>query len=215
MTQHFGRRTSTVFRITVLGLPVMVAGILIASALYWRSDAAWNVGEPAPQPIPFQHDLHVGGLGLDCRYCHSSVERSASAGMPSAQTCLTCHTQVWAELSTFEPLRTSVALNVPVPWQSVHRLPDFTVFHHGVHVQAGVACETCHGRVDQMAQTVKTEKLSMAWCLECHREPSARRRPRSEVFEMGWIGDGHPSVEIPPIDPAKASRLTDCSTCHK
>lgn len=215
MTQHFGRRTSTVFRIAVLGLPVMIAGILVASALYWRSDTAWNVGEPAPQPIPFQHDLHVGGLGLDCRYCHSSVERSASAGMPSAQTCLTCHSQVWAELATFEPLRTSIALNVPVPWQSVHRLPDFTVFHHGVHVQTGVACETCHGRVDQMPRTVKTEKLSMAWCLDCHRDPASRLRPPSEVFEMGWIGEGHPPVEIPSIEPDKANRLTDCSTCHK
>jgi hypothetical protein len=215
MTQHFGRRTSTLFRIAVLGLPVLLAGILIASAFYWRSDTAWNVGEPAAQPIPFQHDLHVGGLGLDCRYCHSSVERTASAGMPSAQTCLTCHSQVWEGLATFEPLRTSMALDVPVPWQSVHRLPDFTVFHHGVHVQTGVACETCHGRVDRMASTVKAEKLSMAWCLDCHRDPAARLRPVSEVFEMGWIGDGHPPVEIRTLQPAKLRRLTDCSTCHK
>jgi hypothetical protein len=213
MTQHFGRRTSTVFRIAVLGLPVLLAGLLVAGALYWRSDAAWSVGRPAAQPIPFRHDLHVGGLGLDCRYCHSSVERAATAGMPSAQTCLTCHSHVWAELATLEPMRTSSALNVPIPWQSVHRLPDFSVFHHGIHVQGGVACETCHGRVDQMARTVKTETLSMAWCLDCHRDPAPRLRPPAEVFEMGWVG--HSPISTPAPDPAAIRRLTDCSTCHK
>ncbi|MFW6076331.1 MAG: cytochrome c3 family protein [Hyphomicrobiales bacterium] len=215
MAQHFGRRTSTVFRIAVLGLPVLVAGLFVAGGLYWRSDAAHNIGQPADQPIPFRHDLHVGGLGLDCRYCHSSVERAASAGMPSAQTCLTCHSQVWQGVTTLEPMRTSSALDLPIPWQSVHRLPEFTVFHHGAHVQSGVACETCHGRVDQMARTVKTEELSMGWCLDCHRDPESRLRPPSEVFEMGWIGEGQPPVAAPSIDPAVARRLTDCSTCHK
>lgn len=211
MTQLFGRRTSTMFRLAVLGLPVLAAGLLVAGGVYFRSDAAWEVGEPAAQPIPFQHDLHVGNLGLDCRYCHSAVERSASAGMPSAQTCLTCHSEVWAELGTLEPLRTSIALNVPIPWQSVHRLPDFTVFHHGIHVQTGVACETCHGRVDRMAQTVKAETLSMAWCLDCHRDPVSRLRPPAEVFEMGWVG----ALPVNTFDPAEARRLTDCSICHK
>lgn len=213
MTQLFGRRASTGFRIAVLGLPVLVAGLLIASALYWRSGAAWSVGEPAEQPMPFQHDLHVGGLGLDCRYCHGSVERAANAGMPSAQTCLTCHSQVWAGLATLEPMRTSLALDVPIPWQSVHRLPAFIVFHHGAHVRAGVGCETCHGRVDRMARTVKAETLSMAWCLECHRDPAPRLRPPDAVFEMGWIGEGRPAGDPPPA--ATQSRLTDCSTCHK
>ncbi|HUE46740.1 MAG TPA: cytochrome c3 family protein [Aestuariivirgaceae bacterium] len=215
MTQHFGRRASTVFRIAVLGGPLLVAVIVVAGALYWRSDAAWGVGQPADQPIPFRHDLHVGGLGLDCRYCHSAVERAATAGMPSARTCLTCHSQVWEGLAILEPLRTSVALDVPVPWQSVHRLPDFSVFHHGAHVQKGVACETCHGRIDQMERTVKTEAMSMGWCLECHRDPEPRLRPTSEVFEMGWIGDGHPPIGTPTLDAAAARRLTDCSTCHK
>jgi len=211
MTQLFGRRTSIVFRLAVLGLPVLAAGLLAATGLYLRSDAAWGVGEPAAQPIPFRHDLHAGDLGLDCRYCHRAVENAASAGMPSAQTCLTCHSQVWAKLGTFEPLRTSIALDVPIPWQSVHRLPDFTVFHHGIHVQNGVACETCHGRVDRMAQTVKTETLSMAWCLDCHRDPVSRLRPPAEVFEMGWVG----AIPVTTLDPVEARRLTDCSICHK
>ena len=211
MAQLFGRRTSIVFRLAVLGLPVLTAGLLVASGVYLRSGAAWGVGEPAVQPIPFQHDLHVGSLGLDCRYCHSAVENAASAGMPSAQTCLTCHSEVWAKLGTLEPLRTSIALDVPIPWQSVHRLPDFTVFHHGIHVQAGVGCETCHGRVDRMARTVKTETLSMTWCLDCHRDPLSRLRPPAEVFEMGWVG----VLPVSTPDPALSRRLTDCSLCHK
>ncbi len=214
MTQHFGRRTSTVFRIAVVGLPFLVAALFVALGLYWRSDHAWGVGQPAAQPIPFRHDLHVGGLGIDCRYCHSSVERAAAAGMPSAQSCLTCHSQVWAALATLEPLRTSMALDVAVPWNSVHRLPDFSVFHHGIHVQKGVGCETCHGRVDHMAQTVKTETLSMAWCLDCHRDPAPRLRPQAKVFAMGWDGEGHP-IASPRLDAAELRRLTDCSTCHK
>jgi hypothetical protein len=212
MTQHFGRRTSTAFRIALVGLPFLVAGLMVALGLYWRSDHAWGVGQPAPQPIPFQHDLHVGGLGLDCRYCHSSVERAASAGMPSAQTCLTCHSEVWAELSRLVPMRTSAALDVPIPWRSVHRLPDFSVFHHGIHVQAGVGCQTCHGRVDQMEQTVKTETLSMGWCLECHRDPAPRLRRPQDVFAMG---EDHPVLASRRLEPAAISRLTDCSTCHK
>ncbi len=211
MVQLFGRRTSIVFRLALLGLPVLAAGSLVATGLYLRSGAAWGVGESAVQPIPFRHDLHAGSLGLDCRHCHSAVERAASAGMPSAQTCLTCHSQVWANLGTFEPLRTSIALDVPIPWQSVHRLPDFTVFHHGIHVHAGVGCETCHGRVDRMVQTVKTETLSMAWCLDCHRDPVSRLRPPSEVFEMGWVG-AHPATTR---NLALSRRLTDCSICHK
>jgi Cytochrome c7 and related cytochrome c len=139
---------------------------------------------PAPQPIPFNHDLHVGGLGIDCRYCHSSVERAAAAGLPSAETCMTCHSQVWTAAAVFAPIQRSLEQDQPLAWNVLHALPEFAYFHHGVHVANGVACETCHGRIDLMPRTVKTETLSMGWCLDCHRDPAPQLRPPEAIFAM-------------------------------
>lgn len=217
MAQIFGRRTSVAFRMAVLAIPALLVGVAVGLFVYWRSDHAWGVGRPADQPIPFRHDLHAGELGIDCRYCHSSVERAATAGMPSARTCLTCHSQVWTGLASLEPIRTSATLGVPVEWKSVHRLPDHAVFHHGIHVQKGVACETCHGRVDQMARTVKVETLSMGWCLDCHRDPIPQLRPSDAVFEMGWDPptEAERTPTVAELAAAVRHRLIDCSTCHR
>lgn len=216
MAQIFSRRASTAFRVVLVLVPLGLGG---ASALVYswaRSDKAWNVGEPAPQPIPFQHSLHSGTLGIDCRYCHSSVERAAHAGMPSAQTCMSCHSQLWAGASVLEPLRTSLALGEPIRWTSLNRLPDYAYFHHAAHVAKGVGCETCHGRVDEMPKTVKARTLSMGWCLECHRNPVPNLRPREAVFAFGWEGHG---TELPDdvrrLYATAAARLTSCNTCHR
>jgi len=216
MAQLFSRRASTAFRVALVLVPL--AGVASAGFGYvWsRSAAFWNVGRPAAQPIPFRHDLHAGALKIDCRYCHSAVERAADAGMPSAQTCMTCHSQVWVGASVLEPLRTSLALDQPIAWTSVHRLPDHAYFHHGAHVANGVACQTCHGRVDQMPRTVKAETLSMGWCLDCHRDPAARLRPREAVFAMGW--DPHGAAVAQAVRDryrTVAPLLTSCSTCHR
>ena len=216
MAQLFSRQTDTAFRV-VLVLTVLAAAGTGALAFAWsRSARAWNVGVPAPQPIPVRHDLHAGALAIDCRYCHATVERAAHAGMPSAQTCMSCHSQVWAGASVLEPLRSSLALNQPITWTSVHRLPVYAYFHHAAHVSKGVACETCHGRVDQMPKTVKAETLSMGWCLDCHRDPAPHLRPAEAVFAMGAAPHGKDLPEdVRTYYRAAAPRLTSCNTCHR
>lgn len=200
-----------------LALAVLTIAAGGAMAYLWaRSPAAWNVGVPARQPIPFQHSLHAGTLGIDCRYCHATVERAADAGMPSTGTCLSCHSQVWTGASLLAPLRTAEAFGEPLAWVSVSRLPSHAYFHHGAHVSKGVACETCHGRVDLMAETVKAETLSMGFCLECHRDPVPRMRPREEVFKVDWKPhDAGLPLELRAFYREAARRLTDCHTCHR
>jgi hypothetical protein len=213
--QLFSPRATAIFRVVLTLVPLTAAGAGALAYIWSRSDGAWNVGKPAPQPIPFRHDIHAGSLRIDCRYCHATVERAASAGMPSATTCMSCHSQVWAGASVLEPLRSSVELNQAIAWNSVHRLPDYAYFHHAAHVAKGVACETCHGRVDQMARTVKAHTLSMGWCLECHRDPAAKLRPRDAVFAMGWTPNNAVSEPSIPVGHADVRLLTSCSTCHR
>jgi hypothetical protein len=214
--QLFSPGATTLFRVVLTLIPLTIAGIGALVYAWSRSGAAWDVGKPAQQPIPFRHDVHAGSLRIDCRYCHAAVERSASAGMPAATTCMSCHSQVWAGASVLEPLRSSIELNQAISWNSVHRLPDYAYFHHGAHVAKGVACETCHGRVDQMTRTVKVNRLSMGWCLDCHREPAAQLRPRDSVSAMGWKPTaGSPSEPPKPFSHADVRLLTSCSTCHR
>lgn len=216
MAQLFTPAATTLFRVAIVlaGLGVLAAG---GMAYVWaRSGSTWNVGQPAPQPVPFRHDLHSGSLEIDCRYCHSTVERAADAGMPSAQTCMSCHSQVWVGASVLDPVRASYSLGQPIAWTSVHRLPDHAYFHHAAHVTKGVACETCHGRVDQMPKTVKTQTMSMGWCLDCHRDPVPNLRPREAVFTMGYEPHGQNLPEDVRAFYQEASRrLTSCNTCHR
>jgi len=182
-----------------LGLAVAAGLLLLAAATAFamaRSGTTWAVGRAAPQPIPYSHAVHAGGLGLDCRYCHAGVERGASAGMPSAETCLGCHDRVWNVAAQFAPLRAAIAAGTAVEWSSVHRQPSHVRFHHGAHSAAGIACETCHGRVQEMPLTVRAQPIHMGWCLDCHRGAGAHAAP--------YV---HLGVEVSP--------LTRCSTCHR
>jgi hypothetical protein len=216
MAQLFTQTASNAFRVLIVLALLAAVGSAVLAYLWARADATWNVGKPAPQPVPFRHDLHAGSLGIDCRYCHSNVERAADAGMPSAQTCMTCHSQVWAGASVLEPVRSSLTLGQPIRWTSVHRLPDHAYFNHAAHVTKGVACETCHGRVDRMTRTVKTRTLSMGWCLECHRDPVPHLRPREAVFAMGYKPHGRDLPEdIRTFYREASQRLTSCNTCHR
>jgi hypothetical protein len=210
MAQLFTPAATTLFRVVIVLTMIGLAAAGVTAYVWARSGSTWNVGKPAPQPVPFRHDLHTGQLSIDCRYCHSTVERAADAGMPSAQTCMSCHSQVWVGASVLEPIRSSFALGQPIHWTSVHRLPDLAYF------TKGVACETCHGRVDQMPKTVKTQTLSMGWCLDCHRDPVPRLRPREAVFAMGYEphGDDLPA-DIREFYREASQRLTSCNTCHR
>lgn len=174
---------------------------------------------PIEQPVPFSHQHHVGGLGLDCRYCHVSAETSHFAGMPPTHTCMTCHSQVWNDSPTLQPVRDSLLNDKPLQWQRVYNLPQFVYFRHDIHVNKGVACETCHGRVDKMPITWKAESTTMSWCVNCHRHPEKNLRPREAVFQMGWQTDEDRSALGARLMRAyhikDAQQLTDCTTCHR
>jgi len=182
-----------------------------------RLDYVSQVGVARDQPVPFSHKHHVTGIGIDCRYCHTSVEESAFAGIPPTETCMTCHSLLWTEAAMLEPVRASFRDNKPLQWTRVHDLPDFVYFKHDIHVNKGIGCQSCHGQVDQMPLMYKEKTLNMEWCLECHRAPEEQIRPREEVFNMNWS---------PPIDQIELGRrlveqydvqtkqLTDCSICH-
>lgn len=201
MPQIFPRSANAAFR---LGLALAAGSAVGAAAVAWvlaRSDAAWGIGQPAEQPIPFSHAIHAGDIGLDCRYCHATVERAADAGMPTAELCLGCHSRIWASATVLAPLHDSVALGAPIVWASVHRLPDHARFHHGAHLAADVGCTVCHGEVRAMPRTVKTEPMSMGWCLGCHRTAGPKEHPTG--IEL--------LARIAPHPP----ELADCTTCHR
>lgn len=216
MAQLFPRSATAWARASIfLALFAVAGGLGIAFALA-RSGYVTRQGEVVEQPVPFSHDHHVAQIGIDCRYCHTAVEKSARAGIPPTQTCMNCHSVIWANAPMLEPVRASLRENRPLRWNRVHDLPDFVYFNHAVHVAKGVACVTCHGQVDQMPLIFQSASLTMSWCLDCHRNPKPNLRPREEVANVAWT---------PPADlAALQSRLYEdyhvrtnvsCSTCHR
>jgi len=219
MPQIFKRTTNAISRLTIFG------GVFIVGAVAWAwATAVWSpyvTAEriPLDQPVPFSHEHHVGGLGIDCRYCHPEVERSSFAGIPSTSTCMNCHKQVWPTSDMLEPVRASLRENRPLRWNRVNGLPDFVYFDHSIHIAKGVGCVTCHGRVDEMPLTRRVVSLYMQWCLQCHRDPERYLRPRDRVFDMAW----QPSGDRRELGRRLAREyglrttreLTDCSTCHR
>jgi hypothetical protein len=181
-----------------------------------------HVGWVSEQPVPFSHQHHVGGLGLDCRYCHVSVETGAQASLPATDVCMTCHSQIWTGAPVLAPVRASLASGTPLEWQRVARLPDYVYFNHSIHIARGVPCETCHGRVDRMPLMARAQPFTMQFCLDCHRDPAPHLRPRDQVTRMGWsdwdstsqehAGFGQQMAKHYGIQPSK---LTDCSICHR
>src|SRR5215468_8251670 len=171
MSQIFRPSTNTFARITIFGAVFVLAFLAWAVGELSRSAWATRMDQAREQPVPFSHAHHVGGMGLDCRYCHTSVEKSSFAGIPPTKTCMNCHSQIWLSSPTLEPVRASFRTNEPIRWTRVHDLPDFVFFNHSIHVNKGVGCESCHGRVDRMPLTAQHASLQMEWCLECHRHP--------------------------------------------
>jgi hypothetical protein len=168
--------------------------------------------------LPFSHQHHVAGLGIDCRYCHTSVETSAFAGIPPTETCMTCHSQIWNQATMLQPVRDSLASGQPIVWNRVNALPDFVYFNHSIHIAKGIGCSTCHGRVDEMPLMRKVAPLNMSWCLNCHRAPEQYIRPVEQVFNMAWTPPAN-QIEQGRALMAKyhvnTERLTNCSTCHR
>jgi hypothetical protein len=196
------------FALKLVGLAIVLVVAVVWVTLYKALPA--HSGALAPQqPIPFSHKHHVGDDGIDCRYCHWSVEKSSFAGIPSAQVCLTCHSQLFRDAAILEPLRESARTGKPIAWARVHDLPDFVYFDHSIHVAKGVGCVECHGRVDRMPRIERVASLEMQWCLECHRSPAPHLRPPALVTDMGPA----PRQQNPHLH--STQRLTDCSTCHR
>ena len=217
MAQVFHRSINWAAKLSILFL-LALAGLALAILLNInRLDYVSHVGLAKDQPVPFSHKHHVTGMGIDCRYCHTSVEESAFAGIPPVETCMTCHSLVWTEAPLLEPVRAAWRDEVPLQWTRVHDLPDFVYFRHDIHIAKGIGCNSCHGPVDQMPLMYKENTLNMEWCLECHREPEREIRPREQVFDVTWS----PPADQERIGPrlvedydVQVSQLTDCSVCH-
>ncbi len=189
---------------------------LIFVVYYGGSPRTLAVGYQPRQPLPYSHALHAGQLGIDCRYCHNTVERAAEAAVPPTATCMNCHATVATDSAKLLLIRQSDAGGEPIHWQRVHDLPDYVYFNHSAHVSRGVGCVSCHGRVDKMERVYQAEKLSMGWCLDCHRDPAGHLRPQRHITDMTWVPEEDPTLlgarlmKENDIHPS-----TDCSTCHR
>jgi hypothetical protein len=218
MAQIFHPSTNTISKITIFGAVFLIGGLLWLLAELNRSDYVTQANVVRPQPVPFSHKHHVSGLGIDCRYCHTAVEQSAFAGIPSTSTCMNCHSQIWTNSPMLEPVRESYRTGQPLRWTRVHNLAEFAYFNHSIHVNKGVGCATCHGPVDQMPLIAQEESLLMEWCLDCHRNPEQYLRPREEVFNMSWTAPANQSelgLELVRKYNVRTEQLTDCSVCHR
>lgn len=219
MAQVFNRSANNIAKISMI-----MAAVLGGLAFYFytqiaRSSYLTGVFVEKQQPVQFSHKHHVGDDGIDCRYCHTQVETSASAGIPPTQTCMNCHSQLWADSPYLEPIRASFRENKPIEWQRVHDLPEFAYFNHSIHVAKGVGCSTCHGQIDDMPAVFQQNTLQMEWCLSCHREPEKFIRPKSEIYNMKWKdGDINHEQRLQLKEQYKIrskEMMTSCSTCHR
>ena len=232
MAQIFHRSTNSISRATIFGAVFVVAALFWAAAQVQRSPYVTYAGVVRPQPAPFSHQHHVAGLGIDCRYCHTSVENSRFAGIPPTKTCMNCHAQIWTKAPMLEPVRESFRTDKSLVWTRVNDLPDFVYFDHSIHINKGVGCNTCHGPVDRMPLMYNYASLQMEWCLNCHRAPEKNLRPRDQVFNMRYqeptadsplILDGKSFVDQDSLGLylVKAYKLrserdiTSCNTCHR
>jgi len=216
MPQIFHRSANTLSKVSLAGILLLVGGLIGLAMLLGRSSYVTRAQEYVEQPVQFSHLHHVLDDGIDCRYCHTSVETSSFAGIPPTKTCMNCHSQIWQSAPILEPVRASFREDKPMTWVRVHDLPDFVYFNHSIHVKKGMGCETCHGRIDQMPLTRQQNSLQMEWCTNCHRNPQNYVRPREEVFTMGY----RPREDQATLGPKLVAQYnikpsTDCSTCHR
>src|SRR5437764_9051711 len=232
MSQVFHRSTTSIARFTIFGSVFLLLLLAWIGDEVQRSPFVNYMGVAQIQPVPFSHQHHVGGLGIDCRYCHTSVETSSFAGIPPTKTCMNCHSQIWTNAALLEPVRESFRSGKSLVWNRVNDLPDFVYFDHSIHINKGVGCNTCHGPVDRMPLMFNYASLQMEWCIECHRGPEKNLRPREQVFNMRYQ---KPTTALPDEVDGKsytdqmelgkylshkynlrsAMDITSCSTCHR
>ncbi len=208
--QIFPRSLNKLPLIAATGLAAGLVGVVFVF-WFWFSPKNLQVGYAPRQPVPYSHKLHAGQMGLDCRYCHANVERAAHAMVPPTQTCMGCHSVVKTESARLAAVRASWETGQPIEWVKVHKLPEHAYFDHSVHLNAGVGCSSCHGRVDQMEVVRQDQPLSMGWCLECHRDPTPNLRPKDQITNMEWT----PAQNPPGFQPPKVNPPQHCSGCHR
>jgi hypothetical protein len=217
MSQVFPKVANAWSKASLIAIVFLLLGLGWVILTIQRSDVMTSANEFVEQPVQFSHQHHAGGIGIECRYCHTSVEISPSAGIPPTKTCINCHSQIWNQSPYLEPVRASFRDDRPLNWIRVHDLPDFVYFNHSIHVSKGVGCETCHGRVDRMPLVFQAKSLQMEWCLDCHRDPSRYVRPLDQITTMGYVRpaslNGADLVRDYRI--AGVAELTSCSVCHR
>jgi hypothetical protein len=228
MPQVFPRSANTLSKVSIFGSLFFLAFTIWVCLLYTRSSYGTDAGVARVQPVPFSHQHHVGVLGIDCRYCHTSVEHSSFAGIPATKICMNCHSQMWVGSYMLEPVRQSYRNNESIRWSRVYNIPGFVYFDHSIHIHNGVGCASCHGRIDEMPFTYQVPSLLMEWCLDCHRKPENHLRPRAKVFDMRWQPSDERDDKGLPYDQltlgrklkqeykvADAQHLTSCTVCHR
>jgi hypothetical protein len=210
MPQAFGPNADVLLRLTVCSAGLLsIVAVLLGTRLA-RPDYLDRADRGPEQPVPFSHRHHVQEDGIDCRFCHVTATTAPSAGMPATQTCMACHSELFTETPVLEPVRASWQTGEPLVWNRVYALPDYARFDHGAHAAGGIGCEECHGRVDEMPLVVRTQALTMGWCLDCHQDPGPHQRPLDALTTMGFVRSDED--EVPVID---LTGLSDCSTCHR
>ena len=232
MAQFFPHGANAYAKMSIALGVILLASLGLSLDRLQRSPWVTKEGIRPEQPVPFSHNHHVAGLGIDCRYCHTSVETSSFAGLPPTKTCMNCHSQIWTNAQMLEPVRASFRDNKPLQWTRVHDLPDFAYFSHEIHVNKGVGCKSCHGPVDEMPLMYQNASLQMEWCLQCHRNTEQNLRPKDEVFNMKYQQPSRTNAVVYAgktyLDQIKlgeqlqkdyhirSSRdLTSCETCHR
>jgi hypothetical protein len=219
MAQLFRPASNTIAKVSIVVVILLLGTTLGVAYIADRGTWMTFVRVAPEQPIPFSHKHHVKDDGIDCRYCHTSVETSHYAGLPATEICMTCHSQIWSNASVTQPIRDSWASGKSIEWRRIHDLPDFVYFNHSIHVNKGIGCSTCHGHVDEMPLTYRVNNLYMDWCVNCHRQPAKYIRPKSEVFNIDYE---YPSNQaelgrklVTEYHVQDARSLTDCFTCHR
>ena len=217
MAQIFHRSSNSLANVSIASAVLALGGLVWSAYKLNAGYFTTGVSRSIDQTVPFSHKHHVGDDGIDCRYCHQFVETSDFAGLPPTETCMSCHSQIWLNAELLEPVRESFRTGKSLEWTRVYDLPDFVYFNHSIHINKGIGCSSCHGRVDKMPLTFKANTLFMQWCVECHRDPSRHVRPKSEVFNPAYETPAPDQDEIGPklVAEYKIQSLTDCVTCHR